>query len=107
MADRCLLVLWFVDCYSLEANALKYLQVTVTLDLKEGTLKFAHGGRSIGTIAGIKAPLHAAVTLTSSKQTVSQASMNTNVRPVFVACHKQWSMVLLYSSALSLDTRLR
>ncbi|KAJ9531877.1 hypothetical protein QJQ45_022018 [Haematococcus lacustris] len=46
-------------------------KITVTLDLKEGTLKFSHAGRSIGAIAGIKAPLHAAVTLTSSKQVVS------------------------------------
>lgn len=45
-------------------------EVTVTLDLKEGTLKFTHGGRNIGTIAGVKGPLHAAVTLTSSRQTV-------------------------------------
>lgn len=45
-------------------------QVTLTLDLKEGTLKFTHGGRNIGTVAGVKPSLHAAVTLTSSKQTV-------------------------------------
>eukprot|EP00798_Chlamydomonas_sp_ICE-L_P005097 gene5097-34897_t len=43
-------------------------EVTVTLDLKEGTLKFSHEGRSLGTIAGVRGPLHAAVTLTSSKQ---------------------------------------
>jgi hypothetical protein len=47
-----------------------WLQIIVTLDLKEGTLKFSHGGRSIGTIAGVKGPLHAAVTLTSSRQKV-------------------------------------
>ena len=40
----------------------------LTLDLKEGTLRFTHAGRSIGTIAAIKGPVHAAVTLTTSKQ---------------------------------------
>jgi hypothetical protein len=51
-------------------HSITYLQIIVTLDLKEGTLKFSHGGRSIGTIAGVKGPLHAAVTLTSSRQKV-------------------------------------
>ncbi len=45
-------------------------EVTLTLDLKEGTLKFSTGARAIGTIAGIKGPLHAAVTITSSRQSV-------------------------------------
>ena len=45
-------------------------EVTLTLDLKEGTLKFTHNGRAIGTIAGVLGLLHAAVTLTNSKQTV-------------------------------------
>ncbi|KAF5841624.1 hypothetical protein DUNSADRAFT_12080 [Dunaliella salina] len=43
-------------------------EVTITLDLKEKTLKFAHGGKNIGTIAGVQGPLHAAATVTSSKQ---------------------------------------
>lgn len=43
-------------------------EVTLTLDLKEGTLKFTHGCRNIGTVAGVRAPLHAAVTLTNSRQ---------------------------------------
>jgi hypothetical protein len=42
----------------------------LTLDLKEGTLRFTHAGRSIGTIAAIKGPMHAAVTVTTSNQTV-------------------------------------
>lgn len=46
-------------------------EVTLTLDLKEGTLKLSHGGRTLGTIAGVKGPLHAAVTITSSRQMVS------------------------------------
>ena len=45
-------------------------EVMLTLDLKEGTLRFTHQGKSIGTIASIKGPVHAAVTVTSSKQTV-------------------------------------
>ena len=45
-------------------------EVMLTLDLKEGTLRFTHAGRSIGTIAAVKGPLHAAVTVTTSKQTV-------------------------------------
>jgi len=45
-------------------------QVTLTLDLKEKTLKFAHGGTSIGTIVGVQGPLHAAATVTSSRQQV-------------------------------------
>ena len=40
------------------------------MDLKEGTLRFTYQGKSIGTIAAIKGPMHAAVTVTSSKQTV-------------------------------------
>lgn len=48
--------------------------VMLTLDLREGTLRFAHGGRSIGTIAAIKGPLHAAATLTHSSQSVSITS---------------------------------
>lgn len=48
-------------------------EVTLTLDLKEGTLRFASNGRNIGTIAGVKGPLHAAVTLTSTKQTATLA----------------------------------
>ncbi|GLI63892.1 hypothetical protein VaNZ11_007009 [Volvox africanus] len=48
-------------------------EVTLTLDLKEGTLKFSHAGRAIGTIAGVKGPLHAAVTITSSRQSASLA----------------------------------
>lgn len=45
-------------------------EVMLTLDLKEGTLRFMHAGRNIGTIASIKGPMHAAVTVTTSKQTV-------------------------------------
>lgn len=45
-------------------------QVTLTLDLKERTLRFAHAGRSIGTIGGVQGPLHAAVTVTNSRQQV-------------------------------------
>lgn len=44
-------------------------EVMLTLDLREGTLRFTHQGRSIGTIASVKGPMHAAVTLTTSKQT--------------------------------------
>ena len=44
-------------------------EVMLTLDLKEGTLRFMHAGRNIGTIASIKGPVHAAVTVTTSKQT--------------------------------------
>ena len=44
-------------------------EITVTLDLKEGTIKFSSSGHSIGTIANVKGPLHAALTLTSHKQT--------------------------------------
>jgi len=43
-------------------------EITLTLDLKEGTLRFSSGGHSIGTIANVKGPLHAAITLTSPKQ---------------------------------------
>ena len=46
------------------------MQVTIALDLKEKTLKFTHGGRSIGTIVGVQGPLHAAATITSSRQQV-------------------------------------
>jgi hypothetical protein len=46
-------------------------EVTLTLDLREGTLRFAHGGRSLGTIAGVRGPLHAAATLTHSRQRAS------------------------------------
>lgn len=63
-------------------------EVTVTLDLKEGTLKFTHGGRSIGTIASIRGPLHAAVTLTSSKQQVRQLTARGRGR-------HQWAVVCL------------
>ena len=52
-------------------------EVTLTLDLKEGTLKFTHNGRALGTIAGVQGPLHAAVTLTNSKQTVRAGAMHT------------------------------
>ncbi len=45
----------------------------MTLDLKEKTLKFAHAGRSIGIITDVTGPLHAAVTLTSSRQKASLA----------------------------------
>jgi hypothetical protein len=43
-------------------------EITLTLDLKEGTLRFSSGGHSIGTIANVKGPLHAALTLTSPHQ---------------------------------------
>jgi hypothetical protein len=43
----------------------------LSLDLKEGTLRFSHRGSIIVTIASVKGPIHAAVTLTSSKQAVS------------------------------------
>lgn len=43
-------------------------EITITLDLKEGTLRFSSGGHSIGTLANIRGPLHAALTLTSTKQ---------------------------------------
>ncbi len=46
-------------------------EVMLTLDLKEGTLRFTHAGRCIGTIAAIKGPVHAAVTVTTSKQTAT------------------------------------
>ncbi len=46
-------------------------EITITLDLKEGTLKFSSGGHHIGTLAGIRGPLHPAVTLTSTKQTAT------------------------------------
>jgi hypothetical protein len=45
----------------------------VTLDLKEKTLRFAHGGRSLGIITDVAGPLHAALTLTSSRQRVGGA----------------------------------
>lgn len=51
-------------------------EVMLTLDLKEGTLRFTHQGRSIGTIAAVKGPVHAAVTVTTSKQTVSRKDLN-------------------------------
>ena len=44
-------------------------EITLTLDLKEGTLRFSSGGHSIGTIANVAGPLHAALTLTSPRQT--------------------------------------
>jgi protein-L-isoaspartate O-methyltransferase len=44
-------------------------EITLTLDLKEGTLRFSSGGHSIGTIANVKGPLHTALTLTSPHQT--------------------------------------
>lgn len=44
-------------------------EITLTLDLKEGTLRFSSGGHSIGTIANVSGPLHAALTLTSPRQT--------------------------------------
>jgi protein-L-isoaspartate O-methyltransferase len=43
-------------------------EITLTLDLKEGTLRFSSGGHSIGTLANVKGPMHAALTLTSVKQ---------------------------------------
>jgi protein-L-isoaspartate O-methyltransferase len=43
-------------------------EITLTLDLKEGTLRFSSGGHSIGTIANVAGPLHAALTLTSPRQ---------------------------------------
>ncbi|KAF8073005.1 E3 ubiquitin-protein ligase TOM1-like [Scenedesmus sp. PABB004] len=49
-------------------------EVTLTLDLKEGTLRFSSGGHSIGTLANITGPLHAALTLTSTKQTAQIAA---------------------------------
>lgn len=49
-------------------------EITLTLDLKEGTLKFSSAGHSIGTIANIKGPLHAALTLTSTKQSAVLAA---------------------------------
>jgi hypothetical protein len=45
-------------------------QVTLTLDLKENTLRFAHCGRNLGIITDVRGPLHAALTLTSSRQKV-------------------------------------
>ncbi len=42
--------------------------LAVSCAAQEGTLKVSHGGRSLGTIAGVRGPLHAAVTLTSSRQ---------------------------------------
>ncbi|MEW5308771.1 MAG: hypothetical protein WDW38_000703 [Sanguina aurantia] len=65
-------------------------EVLLTLDLREGTLAFAHGGRSIGTIAAVSGPLHAAVTLTSSRQTATLApgpvgrSEHTNEELVYI-----------------------
>lgn len=49
-------------------------EITLTLDLKEGTLRFSSGGHSIGTLANVKGPLHAALTLTSTKQTAHLAA---------------------------------
>jgi hypothetical protein len=49
-------------------------EITLTLDLKEGTLRFSSGGHSIGTLANVKGPMHAALTLTSSKQTAHLAA---------------------------------
>lgn len=49
-------------------------EITLTLDLKEGTLRFSSGGHSIGTLANVKGPLHAALTLTSTKQTAQIAA---------------------------------
>ncbi len=48
-------------------------EITITLDLKEGTLKFSSAGHHIGTLAGIKGPVHPAVTITSTKQTATLA----------------------------------
>jgi hypothetical protein len=50
------------------------VEITLTLDLKEGTLRFSSGGHSLGTIANVKGPLHAALTLTSSRQTATLAA---------------------------------
>jgi hypothetical protein len=49
-------------------------EITLTLDLKEGTLRFSSGGHSIGTLANVKGPMHAALTLTSVKQTAHLAA---------------------------------
>jgi hypothetical protein len=49
------------------------LEITLTLDLKEGTLRFSSGGHSIGTIANVAGPVHAALTLTSPRQTAAIA----------------------------------
>jgi hypothetical protein len=49
-------------------------EITLTLDLKEGTLRFSSGGHSIGTLANVKGPMHAALTLTSTKQTAHLAA---------------------------------
>jgi hypothetical protein len=49
-------------------------EITLTLDLKEGTLRFSSGGHSIGTLANVKGPLHAALTLTSTKQAAQIAA---------------------------------
>ncbi|WIA29279.1 hypothetical protein OEZ86_011784 [Tetradesmus obliquus] len=49
-------------------------EITLTLDLKEGTLRFSSGGHSIGTLANVKGPMHAALTLTSTKQAAQIAA---------------------------------
>ena len=88
-------------------------EVTLTLDLKEGTLKFAHAGRSIGTIAGIKGPLHAAVTITSSRQSVSRpAPRQPPIRAAYIgscatAGVHSWSLTQPGRSLPSSHTRVR
>ena len=47
------------------------ISLSLSSSLQEGTLRFIHNGRNIGTIASIKGPLHAAVTLTSSRQSAT------------------------------------
>ena len=44
--------------------------MAITLDLKERTLRFAHAGRTIGTVTGVEGPVRAAVTVTSCKHQV-------------------------------------
>jgi hypothetical protein len=46
-------------------------EVTVSLDLKEGTLRFVCDGRTIATIADVKGPLHAGFSFTSARQKVT------------------------------------
>lgn len=50
-------------------------EITLTLDLKDNTLKFSSGGHSIGTLASkdVRGPLLAAITMTSNKQTATLA----------------------------------
>lgn len=59
-------------------------EITLTLDLKEGTLRFSSGGHSIGTLANVKGPMHAALTLTSTKQTAHLAAGKHG--PLFLFC---------------------